>query len=101
MMSYLFPTIAVLVVMLGVAAIVLYTSGVGIRDSLPRTVLWGLGAAVVGFGSGFVGPALWSDSPQGPLLGIFVTGPAGAALGCVIGATRSISLARQHDAKQI
>ena len=86
-------------VMLGVAAIVLYTSGACSRDGLRRTVLWGAGLAAISFISGYVGPALLSESPQGPLLGIFLTGPAGAALGCVIGATRSIQLARQHGTK--
>jgi hypothetical protein len=98
-LSYLMPTIAVLVVMLGVAAIVLYTSSAFNHDALLRTVRWGVGLATIGFISGFLGPALLSESPQGPLLGIFLTGPAGAGLGCVIGATRSIHLARQHGTK--
>ena len=99
MLLYIAPTVAVLAAMLGVAAIVLYTSDACSRDGLLRTVLWGAGLAVIGFISGYVGPALLSESPQGPLLGIFLTGPAGAALGCVIGATRSIRLARQHGTK--
>lgn len=50
-------------------------------------------AGGVGFLAGFVGPMLLRpDSPQGPLLGIFFTGPlgavAGAALGAIIGAVR-------------
>jgi zinc transporter ZupT len=100
-MFYIVPTVAVLVVIFGVASIVLYTSGAARRDSFQRTILWGVGLAIVGFVSGFVGPALLSDSGQGPLLGIFLTGPAGAALGCVIGATRSIHSVRKHGAKQI
>ena len=99
MIFYFVPTVAVLVVMFGVASIVLYTSGAARRDSFQRTILWGVGLAIVGFVSGFVGPALFSESPQGPLLGIFITGPGGAALGCVIGATRSIRLAQQHGTK--
>src|SRR5207248_10869947 len=46
-------------------------------------------AAVVGgiaFAAGFVGPiVLHPDSPQGPLLGIFFTGPLGAILGAILG----------------
>ena len=99
MLLYIVPTVAVFVVMLGVAAIVLYTSDACSFDSLLRTTLWGVGSAVIGFILGYVGPALLSKSPQGPLLGIFLTGPAGAALGCVIGATRSIRVARQHRTK--
>jgi hypothetical protein len=56
-----------------------------------RTVAWWcvtmssiVGAA--GFLIGFVGPILLSpDSPQGPLLGIFITGPLGAVAGAAIG----------------
>ncbi len=49
----------------------------------------GTAAAVggVAFLAGFVGPILLTpDSPQGPLLGIFVTGPLGTAVGAVLGA---------------
>jgi hypothetical protein len=48
----------------------------------------GVGAVVggIGFVGGFVGPIVFHpDLPQGPLLGIFVTGPLGAAAGCVAG----------------
>ena len=99
MLIFIAPTIVILVVMLGVAAIVLYTSDAFSHDGLLRTILWGTALAAIGFISGYVGPALLSKSPQGPLLGIFFTGPAGAALGCVIGATRSIRVARPHDTK--
>jgi hypothetical protein len=41
----------------------------------------------IGFLLGFVGPIiLYPDSPQGPLLGIFFTGPLGALVGAVLGA---------------
>lgn len=50
----------------------------------------GLGAlilGIVGFLSGFLGPiALSPDANQGPLLGIFITGPGGAVLGLLLGA---------------
>lgn len=40
---------------------------------------------VIGFAIGFFGPLLWApDSNQGPLLGIFVTGPAGLILGAAL-----------------
>jgi len=43
---------------------------------------------VISFLAGFVGPIiLHPDSPQGPLLGIFFTGPLGALAGAVAGAT--------------
>jgi hypothetical protein len=71
--------------------------GLGFQSSSARTravAHWCVAmAAVVGgvaFLAGFVGPIiLHPDLPQGPLLGIFCTGPlgtlAGASLGAVIG----------------
>jgi hypothetical protein len=42
---------------------------------------------VLSFLVGFVGPILLDpNSPQGPLLGIFFTGPVGAIAGAVVGA---------------
>ncbi len=42
---------------------------------------------VVGFLAGFVGPILLRpDLPQGPLLGIFFTGPLGTLAGALVGA---------------
>lgn len=39
------------------------------------------------FAVGYVGPLYWwPESNLGPLLGIFVTGPAGFVLGCLAGA---------------
>ena len=52
-----------------------------------RTLLgWGAIVGVVGFALGFFGPIihcsyLGKDCPQGPLLGIFITGPLGFSLG--------------------
>jgi hypothetical protein len=44
-----------------------------------------IGAIVggIGFVAGFVGPMIFAPGNQGPLLGIFATGPAGFALGCL------------------
>jgi hypothetical protein len=48
--------------------------------------LWAVILGVVGFVCGFVGPiVLAPDANQGPLLGIFITGPAGVALGAILG----------------
>jgi hypothetical protein len=49
---------------------------------------WGLIVGVIGFALGFFGPIIYCshierDCPQGPLLGIFITGPLGASLGMV------------------
>jgi len=41
----------------------------------------------LGFAIGFYGPILVTpEANQGPLLGIFVTGPGGAILGAIFGA---------------
>ena len=46
---------------------------------------WPLLLGAVGFASGFFGPMLFiPEANQGPLSGIFITGPAGAALGLVL-----------------
>ena len=49
-----------------------------------------LGAVIlggIGFVAGFFGPILFTpDANQGPLLGIFITGPLGAILGLPVGA---------------
>jgi energy-converting hydrogenase Eha subunit B len=52
-----------------------------------------IGAAVAGsvsFAAGFFGPIVFMpDANQGPLLGIFITGPIGFVLGGVLGAIYS------------
>ncbi len=57
------------------------------KDALP--VFVGTGALVLGgagFVGGFFGPMLFApDANQGPLLGLFITGPGGAALGAILG----------------
>jgi hypothetical protein len=49
----------------------------------------GFGAAVlgsIGFALGFFGPMIFApEANQGPMLGIFITGPGGALLGAVLG----------------
>jgi hypothetical protein len=48
-----------------------------------------LGALILGglgFAAGFFGPLIFTpEANQGPLLGIFITGPGGAALGFLVG----------------
>lgn len=53
-----------------------------ISDPIVSTALC-IGA--VSFAIGFIGPALFSESNLGPLLGIFVTGPLGFLGGALIG----------------
>ena len=45
----------------------------------------------IGFCAGFFGPMLFApDANQGPLLGIFITGPLGAVLGAIGGFVHGI-----------
>ncbi|TPJ24485.1 hypothetical protein [Mesorhizobium sp. B2-7-2] len=47
---------------------------------------WGAILGVIGFLGGFVGPVIFTpEANQGPLLGIFITGPLGFVLGLIVG----------------
>ncbi|WP_214470664.1 hypothetical protein [Mesorhizobium sp. dw_380] len=47
---------------------------------------WGIILGVLGFVAGFVGPIIFTpEANQGPLLGIFITGPLGFILGLIVG----------------
>lgn len=71
----------------------------------PRTVArWcaytALAVGVVAFLIGFVGPILLTpDLPQGPLLGIFCTGPLGALAGAILGAVIGLFVTRGFGAR--
>lgn len=60
-------------------------------DAVPTSTLGfaGIGAATlgfIGFAAGFFGPMILApEANQGPMLGIFITGPLGALLGAVGG----------------
>lgn len=52
----------------------------------PRFGLWVLLLGASGFAAGFFGPIILNpDANQGPLTGIFITGPGGAILGALLG----------------
>lgn len=52
----------------------------------PPVLLWALVLGGIGFVCGFFGPmALAPDANQGPMLGLFITGPGGFVLGLAIG----------------
>jgi len=45
----------------------------------------------IGFCAGFFGPMVFApDANQGPLLGIFITGPLGALLGAIGGVVQGV-----------
>jgi len=60
----------------------------------------GVGALVIGglaFACGFFGPiVLAPEANQGPLLGIFITGPLGFLLGGLLGAVFAPALERRR-----
>ncbi len=60
--------------------------GVVRRAMGPAMLLGGIGFAV-----GFVGPIIFlPDANQGPLLGIFITGPGGFLIGLIYGVVREL-----------
>ena len=56
------------------------------RQRVAYALRWAFGVGAVGFSLGFFGPMLFAPGAnQGPLLGIFITGPLGFASGLVWG----------------
>jgi hypothetical protein len=68
-------------------------------DGTLASMLYGallLGGA--GFVLGFFGPMIFApEANQGPLLGIFITGPLGFALGAAAGLVRSLVRSRRNE----
>lgn len=70
--------------------------GFGPITAFGWTVLWGAVLGSTGFAAGFFGPLLLQPgSNQGPLLGIFFTGPLGVVGGLILGAIFSGMRRRQ------
>ncbi len=65
----------------------MWNAGGGINFDAARSMLrWALILGGVGFAAGFFGPIILApDANQGPLLGIFITGPLGFVLGGIVG----------------
>jgi hypothetical protein len=61
-----------------------------LEASFTWIVVWSAVLGSTGFAAGFYGPLiLLPDANQGPLFGIFITGPLGAVLGMALGAILS------------
>ncbi|WP_457155650.1 hypothetical protein [Mesorhizobium sp. P5_C1] len=57
---------------------------------------WGVILGIIGFVGGFVGPVIFTpEANQGPLLGIFITGPLGFVVGLVVGFVLSLRPSRR------
>src|SRR5689334_11532990 len=57
-----------------------------LRGLSAATGRWALVLGLTGLVAGFLGPIVFSpDANQGPMLGLFITGPGGALLGAVLG----------------
>jgi hypothetical protein len=84
----LFAAVATYFFLFWMVGAVLWSSGLALSAGLFRSA--GIGAAVtggIGFCLGFFGPILLTpEANQGPLLGLFITGPLGAVLGGLGGA---------------
>lgn len=73
---------------------------------LDTIMLWiGLMAllvGVLGFAIGFFGPIYFMpDANQGPLIGIFITGPWGAVAGAIIGAVIGYKKSKRQGGNDI
>lgn len=59
---------------------------------LGRILVWALTIGGIAFAAGFLGPiVLDPEANQGPLLGIFITGPLGLVAGFVVGLIREFA----------
>jgi len=66
------------------------------RQAMGEPMLrWGAILGIIGFLGGFIGPVIFTpEANQGPLLGIYITGPLGFVLGLIVGFVLSLRPAR-------
>lgn len=86
----------IVLVLIGLAVLVRYGAfGERWRMILREAVRPALLLGGIGFALGFFGPMIFAPGAnQGPMLGIFITGPGGFVLGLIVGAFRAWQLAR-------
>lgn len=66
------------------------------RTVVDSAIGWGLLLGALGFALGFFGPLIFAPGAnQGPLLGIFITGPGGFVLGLAWGVWRALRRGRR------
>jgi len=74
-------------------------TGAAEHGVLATAVTWALVLGAIGFCVGFFGPLIFApDANQGPLLGIFITGPLGFVLGGVAGLVYALWRKRKAQA---
>ena len=82
-----------LLLLLLVFAVLVNSGAFGSRwpGILRRALTPALQVGLIGFAAGFFGPMLLApDANQGPMLGIFITGPGGFLLGLIYGVVREL-----------
>ena len=84
--------LAILLAVLLVAILAgLRAKGTGWFARVGRILGWAGAGGVIGFLVGFFGPMLFApDAAQGPIVGVFLTGPLGFGLGLIGGAFREL-----------
>ena len=72
-----------------ISVAVRYGASDRIHYVLRQSLRWGFLLGGIGFAGGFFGPMIFApQANQGPLLGIFITGPCGFLLGVLYGLFR-------------
>jgi len=80
------PNVAAFLTAVAAAIWVWRSMGAADRGILTTAAVWAAAAGAVGFCGGFFGPLIFSpEANQGPLLGIFITGPLGFIAGGICG----------------
>lgn len=86
----------VLIIATVLALLLMYAASGPAAETVRRIFVPALVLGLIGFVLGFVGPMIVTpDANQGPMLGIFITGPLGFVLGLLAGGVREL-LARRE-----